>query len=82
MDSFFLIEMQSAGTQVLESAYIIATSKNIETIKGRYVFLSQRIESLRQGQNNSQYITCIQSTIENYKRIYYDWRAHSLSLAL
>ena len=81
MDSFFSIEMQSAGTQVLESAYILATSKNIETIKGRYAFLLERIASLRQGQSNSQYSSCVQSTIENYKRMYYDRPLQDYQLA-
>lgn len=71
MDNFFTIEMQSAGMQVLESSYIIATSKNIETIKSRHEFLLQRIVSLKQGQSNTQYSDCVQLTTEHYKTFYY-----------
>jgi hypothetical protein len=72
MDNFFTIEMQSAGIQVLESSYIIGTSKNIETIKSRQDFLLQRLQSLKQGQSNSQYSTCVGLTTEHYKTMYYD----------
>ena len=72
MDNFFTIEMQSAGMQVLESSYIIATSKNIETIKSRHEFLLERIARLKQGQSNSQYSACVQLTTEHYKTMYYD----------
>lgn len=72
MDSLFEIEIQSAGMQVLESSYIIATSKNMETIKSRFDFLSKRIESLKLAQNNSQYLTSIQLPTENYQALYHD----------
>jgi hypothetical protein len=64
--------MQTAGIQVLESSYIIATSKNIDTITSRYGFLLQRIVSLKQGQNNQQYSSCVQLAIEHYQKIYYN----------
>lgn len=72
MDNFFVIEMQSAGMQVLESSYIIATSKNIETIKSRHEFLLERIASLKQGQSNPQYSAGVQLATEHYKTMYYD----------
>ena len=82
MDNFFTMEMQSAGIQVLESSYIIATSKNIETIKSRHEFLLQRIASLKHGQNNPQYSTCVQMTTEHYKTIYYDRPLQDYQLAI
>ncbi len=36
MDDVFLMQVQTAGIQVLESASIIATSKNIDTIISRF----------------------------------------------
>jgi len=72
MDNLFLMQMQSAGIQVLESVYIIATSKNIDTIISRHDFLLQRISTLKQGQSNFQYSDCVQLTIEHYKKMYYD----------
>lgn len=72
MDNFFALEMQSTGIQVLESAYNIATSKNINTITSRHDFLLQRIAALRQGQSNLQYSSIIQMVTERYKTMYYD----------
>lgn len=74
--------MQSTGIQVLESSYIIATSKNIETIKSRHDFLLQRIASLKQGQSNSQYSVCVQLTTEHYKSMYYDRPLQDYQLAV
>ena len=82
MDNFFAIEMQSAGIQVLESSYIIATSKNIETIKSRHDFLLQRVAALRQGQSNSQYSACVQLTTDHYKSMYYDRPLQDYQLAI
>jgi hypothetical protein len=82
MDDFFTMEMQSAGIQVLESSYIIATSKNIETIKARHDFLLQRIASLKQGQNNPRYSSCVQAIRENYTRMYYDRPLQDYQLAI
>ena len=76
------MEMQSAGIQVLESSYIIATSENLETIKGRYEFLLQRIASLQHGQSNPQYSTCVQMTTEHYKTIYYNRPLQDYQLAI
>jgi len=82
MDNFFAIEMQSAGIQVLESSYIIGTSKNIETIKSRHDFLLQRLQSLKQGQSNSQYSACVGLTTEHYKTMYYDRPLQDYQLAI
>jgi len=82
MDNFFAIEMQSAGIQVLESSYIIATSKNIETIKSRHDFLLQRLQSLKQGQSNSLYSACVNLTTEHYKTMYYDRPLQDYQLAI
>jgi hypothetical protein len=72
MDSIYSMQMQSAGMQVLESSYIIATSKNIDTIKSRYEFLIERTLSLKEGQNNPQYSSCVQLVTDRYKELYYD----------
>lgn len=82
MDSFYAIEMQSTVMQVLESSYIIGTSKNFETIKSRYDFLLQRLQSLKQGQSNSQYSVCVNLTTELYKSMYYDKPLQDYQLAI
>lgn len=72
MDNIYEMDIQRAGLQVLETAYIIGTSKNIDTIKSRYLFLVDKLEVLKKGQINSQYITYSQSSLESYKRAYFD----------
>ena len=70
MDNFFEMQIQSASTQVLETVYIISTSKNIDTIKSRYEFLLQRISDLRQNQSNPTYSEFVRLAIEYYKVMY------------
>mgnify|MGYP001176929154 CR=1 FL=1 len=85
MDNFFAMDIQRAGMQALETAYIIGTSKNIETIKSRYNFLLNApevpqgldpalsiLDTLKKGQSNPQYSTLIETACDNYKTNYYD----------
>jgi hypothetical protein len=78
MDTFFAMDIQRAAIQAAESLYIIATSKNIETIKGRYSFLlaipagtdTSVLGTLKRGQSNPQYSEYIQMAIDQYKTIH------------
>jgi hypothetical protein len=82
MENFFVIEMQSTGIQVLESFFIIATSKKIETIISRHDFLLQRLQILKKGQSNPQYSPCAKLTAEHYKMMYYDRPLQDYQLAV
>jgi hypothetical protein len=66
------MQIESAGIQVLESVYLIATSKNIDTIISRYDFVLDRISLLKHGQNHKQYPNSIQAALERYKETYND----------
>lgn len=70
MVSFFAMDVQRAAIQVMETVYIIATSKNIDTIKGRYDFLLKIIGTLKGAKNNPQYSTFIQMALDQFKTIY------------
>ncbi len=70
MDTFFEMDTQRAVIQTMESLYILATSKNIETIKGRYNFLLTLIPTLKSAKNNPQYSNVIQSAFEQFKTMY------------
>lgn len=70
MDTFFALDTQRAVIQTMESLYILATSKNIETIKGRYDFLLTLIPTLRSAKGNSQYSSVIQSASGQFKTMY------------
>ena len=82
MDDFFAMDIRRAGIQVMETVYIIGTSKNIETIKSRHDFLLTIIDTLKQGQNNSQYSVYIQAAIDYYKSLYYDRPPQDYQLAI
>jgi hypothetical protein len=70
MDTFFAMDTQRAVIQTMESLYILATSKNIETIKGRYAFLLTLIPTLKSAKNNSQYSKVIQSAFGQFNTMY------------
>lgn len=70
MDTFFVMDTQRAIIQTMESLYILATSKNIETIKGRYDFLLTLLPTLKSAKNNSQYSNVIPSALEQFQTMY------------
>jgi len=70
MDTFFVMDTQRAIIQTMESLYILATSKNIETIKGRYDFLLTLLPTLKSAKNNSQYSNVIQSALGQFQTMY------------
>ena len=72
MDNYFSMSIQGVGLQVLETVHIIATTKNFDTLKGRYELLIERLDTLRKAQNNQQYSADINTSIETYKSMYYD----------
>lgn len=70
MDTFFTMDVQRAAIQVMETVYIIATSKNIDTIRERHDFLLTIIPTLKSAKNNPQYPTIIQMALDQFKTIY------------
>ena len=65
-------QIQATGIQVLESSYIVGTSKAIDTVKARFDFLLNVIPTLKKWQNNSRYLSDIQVSVDTYKTMYYD----------
>lgn len=78
MDTFFAMDTQRAAVQAIESLYIIASSKNLETIKGRYSFLlmapqgfSESVAgTLKKAKSDPQYSSLIQGAIRQHKTMY------------
>lgn len=81
MDNYFSISIQGVGLQVLETIHIIATTKNFETLKGRYELLLERIAILRNAESNPLYSSDINTSIETYKSMYYDRPVQDLQLS-
>lgn len=70
MDDYFSMSIQGVGIQILETVHIISTTKNFDTIRSRYEFLQERIDTLRKAESNRQYSVDIKAAIEQYKSMY------------
>jgi hypothetical protein len=70
MDTFFVMDVQRAAIQTMESLYILSTSKNVETIKSRYDFLLTVLPTLQSTKNNPQYSSIIKMTLDQFKTMY------------
>mgnify|MGYP001453152902 CR=1 FL=1 len=81
MDNYFSMSIQGAGLQVLETVYIITTTKNFDTLKGRYELLLKRIDTLRKAESNRLYSADINISIETYKSMYYDRPLQDIQLS-
>ncbi len=64
--------VSSLVLKLLESVYIITTSKNIDTIVGRYNFLLQPIILLSAYSFEERYLSDMQHGLDKYKQLYYD----------
>lgn len=72
MDNYFSMTIQGTGLQVLETVHIISTTKNFDTIKGRFELLIERLDTLRKAESNRQYSTDINTSVLTYKSMYND----------
>ena len=80
----FASEILQISRIVLDTTYILGTSKNIETIKGRYKLLIEPydvgydslFDKLRNSQNNPNYQTFVQNAIDEYQIISPDKHIH------
>ena len=81
MDNYFSMSIQGVGLQVLETVHIFATTKNFDTLKGRYELLLERIATLRNAESNRLYSTDINTSIETYKSMYYDRPLQDIELS-
>jgi hypothetical protein len=70
MDSFFAMDVQRAAIQTMETLYILATSKNIDTIKSRYDFLLTVIPTLKSAKNDPHYAILIKGALDQFKSMY------------
>jgi hypothetical protein len=75
------MSIQGVALQVLESVHIIATTKNIDTLKGRYELLLERVATLRNAETNRLYSADINASIETYKSMYHDRMLTDLQLS-
>ena len=75
-------QVQRKGIQLLESLNILHTTKNIDTLKGRYEFISKMYDGFISSSFNKRYISDIQLAIDEYKTLYYDKILNDFELEL
>lgn len=65
-------QIQRQGIQLLESINLLNTTKNFDTLIGRYEFISKMYDNFVKASYNKRYISDIQIAIDQYKSLYYD----------
>lgn len=81
MDNYFSLSIQTVALQTLETVYIILTTKNLDTLKGRHGLLLERIATLRNAESNRLFLGDVNAAIETYKSMYYDRPLKDVQLA-
>ncbi len=66
------MQIQRQGLQLLESINILSTTKNLDTLIGRYDFVLKMYDDFVKASYNKRYISDIQVAIDQYKSMYYD----------
>ena len=64
--------IQNQGLQILESLNILSTTKNIDTLKGRYEFINQLYDNQINASLNKRFLSDMQQAIDQYKSTYYE----------
>ena len=60
------------GLQLLESVHLLHATKNFDTLKGRYDFITQFYHDLCLAKHNRRFTSDIQYSIDEYKSTYYN----------
>jgi TM2 domain-containing membrane protein YozV len=66
------MQIQRQGVQLLECINILNSTKSLDTVVGRYVFISKIYDDFIKSSHNKRYISDIQVAIDQYKSMYYD----------
>lgn len=75
-------DIQRRGLQLLESASILNSTKNIDTLKGRMEFIETLYDDLVKASHNKRFVTDAQKSIDQYKTMYYDKVLNQVEVAL
>lgn len=76
------IIIQRKGLQLLESLSILNTTKNLDTLIGRFNFIEEMYDDFIIASYNHRYISDIQVSLDQYKSIYYDRIINDFELSL
>ena len=76
------IQVQRQGLQLLESLSILNSTKNLDTLVGRYEFITKMYDDFIKASYNKRYLSDIQTSIDQYKSMYYDRILNDFELGL
>jgi hypothetical protein len=65
-------QIQRQGLQILESIHILSTTKNIDTLKGRFEFILGLYDHFIQASHHKRFVSDVQVSIDQYKTTYYE----------
>ncbi len=78
----FIRITQGRGLQLLETIDIISNTKNIDTLRGRIIFVKKIYPSLIYAAQKKRFLTDMQSALDQYKNMYYDKMLQEYQVAL
>lgn len=78
---YFPQQVSGNVIQTLESIHIMDTTKNHDTLKGRYQFVKETLDVLKVASFNKRYLTDVQLGLDQYKTLYYDKTPTQLQIA-
>ena len=70
--NYIPMQVQRQGIQLLESINILNSTKNLDTLIGRYDFITKMYDDFVKASHNKRYISDVQLAIDQYKTLYYD----------
>ena len=76
------MQIQRQGLQILESLSILNSTKNLDTLVGRYEFITKMYDDFIKASYNKRYTSDIQTSIDQYKSMYYDRILNDFELGL
>lgn len=80
MDAMF--DVRRIGVQAMESAYIVATSKTVDTVISRFEFLSELYMGLVAQSTAPSYSLHVQEAIDQFKAVRYNTNPESYQMQL
>jgi len=66
------VDIVSMVIQAMESSYLVATSKAIDTVVSRYELLKARLNGLKSARSRGAYLTSAQEGIDRFKLNFYN----------
>lgn len=74
--------VRNRSLQLLESVHLLDTTKNFDTLKGRYEFITTFYDDLTLAKHNERFTSDIQHGIDRFKTTYYETQLNDYEIDL